>query len=123
MTLNNEGDAKKVPQETEEIITLVQQYLKLEAIDKVSVAATFLIVDGVILIFGISAVHFLSTGLVKSLSAWIGDETTAYYLMGGILLLIIIVFYLMRKTLVEGPIVRSISQSILKEDEEDGTEE
>ena len=123
MTLNNEGDARRVSKETSEIITLFQQYMKLEAIDKVSVAATFLIVGGAILIFGISAVHFLSTGLVKSLSAWIGDETTAYYLMGGILLLIIIVFYLMRKTLVERPIVRSISQSMLKEEEKDGTEE
>lgn len=123
MTWNNEGDANKVPQETEEILTLLQQYLKLEAIDKMSVAATFLIVGGVVLIFGISAVHFLSTGLVKTLSAWIGDETTAYYLMGGILLLVIVIFYLMRKTLVEGPIVRSISQSMLKEESEDGTAE
>lgn len=123
MTLNNEGDASKVPQETEEILTLVQQYLKLEAIDKVSVATTFLIVGGVIFIFGIGALFFLGTGLVKTLSAWIGNETAAYYLVGGILLLVIVVFCMMRKTLVEGPIVRSISQSILKEDEEDGTEE
>lgn len=123
MTLNNEGDAKKVPQETEEIITLVQQYLKLEAIDKLSVATTFLIVGGVVIVFALGALYFLGTGLVKTLTVWLGDETAAYYLMGGILLLFIIVFCMMRKTLVEGPIVRSFSQSILKENEEDGSEE
>ncbi len=123
MTWSNNGDANKVPQEAERIITLLQQYLKLEAIDKMSVAATFLIVGGVILVFAISAVHFLSTGLVKSLSAWIGDEIAAYYIMGGVLVLIIIVFYMNRKSWVEGPIVRSISQSMLKEVEDDETEE
>ena len=123
MTWNNEGDANRVPRETEEVISLLLKYLKLEAIDKVSVATTSLIVGGVILVFAISAVFFLSSGLVKTISGWLGDEAAANYLMGGVLLLVIFVFYLKRKTWVEGPVVRSISQSLLKEEEEDENED
>ena len=122
MTLNNEGDANRVPRETEEIVTLLLQYLKLEAIDKLSVATTSLVVGGVVLVFAISAVFFLSNGLVKTISGWLGDEAAANYLMGGVLLLIIILFYSKRKAWVEGPVVKGISQSLLKE-EEDETEE
>lgn len=122
MTLNNEGDANRVPRETEEIVTLLLQYLKLEAIDKLSVATTSLVVGGVVLVFAISAVFFLSNGLVKTISGWLGDEAAANYLMGGVLLLIIILFYSKRKAWVEGSVVKGISQSLLKE-EEDETEE
>ena len=120
--MNNEGDANRVPRETEEIVTLLLQYLKLEAIDKLSVATTSLVVGGVVLVFAISAVFFLSNGLVKTISGWLGDEAAANYLMGGVLLLIIILFYSKRKAWVEGPVVKGISQSLLKE-EEDETEE
>ena len=122
MTLNNEGDASRLPKETSELLKLLQQYMKLEAIDKLSVATTSLIVGGVILVFGVSAVFFLSTGLVKTLSNWIGSEAGAYYLMGGLLVLVILIFYLNRKTWVEQPVVRKISQSMLKEEEEDDEE-
>lgn len=119
MTLNNEGDARRVSKETSEIITLFQQYMKLEAIDKLSVATTFLIAGGVILVLAASAVYFLSMGIVKTISVWIGSEAGAYYLMGGILIIIIIIFYCKRKAWVEDPVVRRISRSMLKEEDDD----
>ena len=119
MTLNNEGNANRVPKETSEILTLFKQYMKLEAIDKLSVATTFMIAGGVILALAISAVYFLSMGLVKNISAWIGSEAGAYYLMGGVLVLLIIIFYINRKAWVENPVVRSISRSLLKEEDDD----
>lgn len=119
MMLNNEGDANRVSKETSEILTLFKQYMKLEAIDKLSVATTFLIAGGVILVLAVSAVYFLSMGLVKTISVWIGSEAGAYYLMGGILFLLIIIFYINRKAWVENPVVRRISQSMLKEEDDD----
>lgn len=95
------------------ILSLLQHYLRLEAIDKLSVATSFLIVFGVIFVLAVSAIFFLSTGAVKSLSAHIGDEAMANYIVGGVLVLMIIVFYCNRKRWVEGPVVRSISASIL----------
>jgi len=122
MTLNNEGDAKKVPQETEELLDLVKNYVKLEAIDRLSVATTFLIVGGIIVIFGVSAVFFLSLGLAKTVALWLDSEEAAYYLLGGLLLLVIIIFYRNRKAWVETPVVRQISQSFLKETPDDEEE-
>ncbi len=119
MTLNNEGDANQLPKDTEKLLELVKQYMKLEAIDKVSVAATSLIVGAVIVVLAISAVYFLCSGLAITLSTWLGSEEKAHYLMGGIIVLIIIIFYWNRKTLVENRVVRSVSQTMLKEENDE----
>lgn len=123
MTSNSsENETDRLYKETTELTDLLKQYLKLEAIDKLSVATTFLIVGGVMFIFAWCAVFFLSTGLVKSLSELLGSESAAYYLVGGVLVLILILFYLFRKSLVESHVVKGISQLILKETEDDEEE-
>ena len=119
---NNENETDRLYKETTELTDLLKQYLKLEAIDKLSVATTFLVVGGVMFIFAWCAVFFLSTGLVKSLSELLGSESAAYYLVGGVLVLILILFYLFRKSLVESHVVKGISQLILKEVEDDEEE-
>ena len=119
MTLNNTGDASRLASDSRGVLTLLMDYLKLEAIDKLSVATTFLILGGVIFALATSAVFFLSTGLVKSLSGMIGSEAGAYYVVGGLLVLVILIIYLKRKAWIEQPVVRSISQSMLKENEDE----
>ena len=98
---------------------MLVQYLKLEAIDKLSVATTFLILGGVIFALATSAIFFLSTGLVKSLSGVIGSEAGAYYVVGGLLAVVILIIYINRKAWIERPVIRNISQSMLKEDEDE----
>ena len=117
MTLNNTGDASRLANDSRGVLTLLVQYLKLEAIDKLSVATTFLILGGIIFALATSAIFFLSTGLVKSLSGLIGSEAGAYYVVGGLLALLILVIYVNRKAWIEQPVIRNISQSMLKEDE------
>ena len=117
MTLNNTGDASRLANDSRGVLTLLVQYLKLEAIDKLSVATTFLILGGIIFALATSAIFFLSTGLVKSLSGLIGSEAGAYYIVGGMLALVILVIYVNRKAWIEQPVIRNISQSMLKEDE------
>jgi hypothetical protein len=119
MTLNNRGNAGNLANDAEGVLTMLKQYMKLEAIDKLSVAATFLILGGVMFALATSAIFFLSTGVVKSVSRLIGNETAAYYLVGGVLVLVILVVYLNRKAWIERPVVKSISQSILKEETDD----
>lgn len=119
MTLNNTGDASRLADDSRGVLTLLVQYLKLEAIDKLSVATTFLILGGVILALATSAIFFLSTGLVKSLSELIGSEAGAYYVVGGLLAVVILIIYINRKAWIEQPVVRNISQSMLKEDEDE----
>ena len=117
MTLNNTGDASRLANDSRGVLTLLVQYLKLEAIDKLSVATTFLILGGIIFALATSAIFFSSTGLVKSLSGLIGSEAGAYYVVGGLLALLILVIYVNRKAWIEQPVIRNISQSMLKEDE------
>lgn len=95
------------------LLSLMLKYARLEAIDKLSVATTFLIVFGVIFVLAVSAIFFLSTGFVKTLSAYLGDEALANYIVGGILVLCIVIFYCNRKRWVEDAVVRSISASVL----------
>ena len=126
------GRKIKVPKEERELISLLCRYLKLEAVDKLTVATTFVVVALVMFALGTCALFFLSAGLVKSLSALVGDEALANYIVGGSLLLIIVVFYAFRVRLVENRVVAAISASILraeegadddKDDDEDEDEE
>jgi len=119
MTLNNTGDASRLAGDSRGVLTLLVQYLRLEAIDKLSVAATFMILGGIIFALATSAIFFLSTGLVKSLSGLIGSEAGAYYVVGGGLALLILIIYLKREVWIEQPVVKNLSQSMLKEDEDD----
>ena len=119
MTLNNTGNASRLADDSRGVLTLLVQYLRLEAIDKLSVATTFLVLGGIIFALATSSIFFLSTGLVKSLSSLIGSEAGAYYVVGGGLALLILIIYLKRKAWIEQPVVRSISQSMLKEDEDE----
>ena len=115
----------KVPREERELLTLLCRYLKLEAVDKLTVATTFVVVALVMFALGTCALFFLSSGLVKSLSAVVGDEALANYIVGGTLLVVIIVVYVFRVRLVENRVVAIISASILRaesdaaEDEEE----
>ncbi len=117
------GDKKiKLPEEERELLGLLLRYLKLEAVDKLSVATTFVVVALVMFALGTCALFFLSAGLVKSISALVGDEALANYIVGGSLLLVIVLFYAFRVRLVENRVVAAISASILRAETEEGNE-
>lgn len=116
--IRNDGHSDRLPTDLTRLLVHLEQYLKLEAIDKLSVTTTIIIVAGVIIALSTSAVFFLSTGLVKSLSSVIGNEALAHYIVGGILVLIIVVFYMNRKKWVEDRVVRNISHDILSAENE-----
>ena len=117
------GDKKiKLPEEERELLGLLARYLKLEAVDKLSVATTFVVVALVMFALGTCALFFLSAGLVKSISVLVGDEALANYIVGGSLLLVIVLFYVFRVRLVENRVVAAISASILRAETEDGNE-
>ena len=117
------GDKKiKLPKEERELLGLLSRYLKLEAVDKLSVATTFVVVALVMFALGTCALFFLSAGLVKSISVLVGDEALANYIVGGSLLLVIVLFYAFRVRLVENRVVAAISASILRAETEEGNE-
>ena len=102
----------------------LEQYLRLEIADLLSVTTSSLIVAGVVFALGTSAVFFLSTALVEALSMVVGNKALAYLIVGIVLLLIIWLFLANKKKWVEDRVVCNISESVLSEpmilgDEED----
>lgn len=61
-----------------------------------------------------SAIFFLSTGLVKSLTMLTENEMLSYYIVGGALLLLILFVYLLRKPLIENRFVKVFSRELLE---------
>lgn len=97
------------------LLVQLEKYLRLETIDKLSVATTFLVVALVVFALGTSAIFFLSTAMVEAISLMIGNSALAYLIVGVFLLLLIWIFLANKKKWVEDKIVRSMSESILNE--------
>lgn len=103
----------RVSEDVRRLAYRVERYLRLEATDRLTVVTTFVVLAAVTMALATSAIFFLSTGLVKTLTLWTGNEMVSYYAVGGVLLLMILLVFLLKKPLVENPIVRMFSDQLL----------
>jgi hypothetical protein len=92
----------------------LERYLRLEAAERLTVLSTCVVVAAVIFALATSAIFFLSTGLVKSLTLLTENEMLSYYIVGGALLLVILFVYLLRKPLIENQMVKAFSKELLE---------
>ena len=92
----------------------LERYLRLEATERLTVVTTCVVLAAVTFALATSAVFFLSTGLVKSLTLLTGSEMVSYYIVGGALVLIIVMAFLLRKWLIETPMLRMFSEQLLE---------
>lgn len=106
-------DDGKVGKDIRDLLNQIEKYLRLDAVDKMTVMLTGVIVGGISFALATSAVFFLSTGLVKSLALVIGDEIISYFAVGILLLLLMLLVSLFRKSLIENKVVRQLSASLL----------
>ena len=74
---------------------------------------TFVVLAAVTMALATSAIFFLSTGLVKTLTLLTGSDMLSYYIVGGFLVLLILLAFLLRKPLIENPFVRMFSEQLL----------
>jgi len=91
----------------------VERYLRLEATERLTLVTSYVILAAITLALATSAIFFLSTGLVKTIAVVTGNETLSYYIVGAFLLLLIVVAFLLKKPLVENPLVRMYSEQLL----------
>lgn len=96
------------------LLRTLERYLRLELTEKMTVCVSFVIISLVIFALGSSAVFFLCSGLVISLSDVLGSVALANYVVGGGLVIIICCFYFFRVPLVENRVVEVLSSSILR---------
>ncbi|MBO4673444.1 MAG: hypothetical protein J5616_03755 [Bacteroidaceae bacterium] len=92
----------------------VERYLRLAMTERLTVLTTCVVVAAVIFALATSAIFFLSTGLVKTLTLLTENEMLSYYIVGAGLLLIILIVYLLRKPLIENQFVKMFSRELLE---------
>ena len=91
----------------------IERYLRLEATERLTVLTTYVFLVAIVFALATSAIFFLSTGVVKSLAALIGNETASYYIVGGLLVLLILLAILLKRPLIEAHIVKKYSKKLL----------
>jgi len=74
---------------------------------------SFVLLAAVTFALATSAIFFLSTGLVKTLTVWTENEMLSYYIVGGVLVLLILLAFLLKKPLIENPLVKMFSEQLL----------
>lgn len=106
--------AHTIAEDVRRVAYRLERYLRLEATERLTVVTTFVVLAAVTMALATSAIFFLSTGLVKTLTLATGSEMLSYYIVGGALLLIVLVAFLLRKPLIENPLVRMYSEQLLE---------
>ncbi|MCH5174795.1 MAG: hypothetical protein J1F40_02795 [Prevotellaceae bacterium] len=109
-----QGNASMVGSDLRGLLGRVERYLRLEATDKATVLGTGIVLGAVAFALVMSSIYFLGTGVVKSLTLLTGSEMASYYCVGGGLLLLVVLLFLCRKSLIEKPILRSLSKKLLE---------
>lgn len=111
--MRKQGDSRMVGSDLRSLLCRLERYLRLEATDKATVLGTGIVLGAVAFALVMSSIYFLGTGVVKSLTLLTGSEMASYYYVGIGLLLIVIILFLCRKSLIEKPLLRSLSGKIL----------
>ena len=106
----NENTSESIIADIKEYITIQKEYWKLDAIEKLSLIASFCII--VLLCMGafFFAFAYFSVALVFVFEEMLGNFIPALFVVCGINLLIIALIILFRRNLFFSPMVRLISK-------------
>ena len=107
------GTSNRIGDDIRKVAYRLERYLRLEATERLTMVTTFVVLAAVTMALATSAIFFLSTGLVKTLTLLTENEMLRYYIVGGTLLLIVLLAFLLRKPLIENPLVKMYSEQLL----------
>lgn len=99
------------------LLRLLERYVRLEAVDKLSLVLSFALIAGVVFALGVMTVFCLVQGLVDAINAQIGNLAYSYFIVAGGLLLIIILFCLLRNKIVVNPVVSFFAKRFFPDEE------
>ena len=94
---------------------LVQRYAKLEIVEHLSYVLTIFILGGILFALCSVAVYCFCMWLVTVLEAQIGNLALSYAIVGLILLVIGLIVFLLRKTLISAPLIKSLMKEMFEE--------
>ena len=113
MTDMSTGISNRIGDDLRKLAYRLEKYLRLEATERLTMLTTFVVLAAVTMALATSAIFFLSTGLVKTLTLLTDNEMLSYYIVGVALLLIVLLAFLLRRPLIENPLVRMFSEQLL----------
>jgi len=96
---------------------LVQQYAKLEMVDKLTFVLTILIVGGVLV--GLCTIAIFCMYIVAKIEQGTGNLALSYAIVGFVLLFIAFLVFLLRKALVTRPIITSLMKEFFEKQDFD----
>ena len=100
--------------ESKRLWGLVQQYAKLEMVDKLTFILTILIVGGVLVGLCTIAIFCFSMFFFSFLEHFTGSLALSYAIVGLCLLVLAVIVLLLRKSLVTRPIISSLMKEFFE---------
>lgn len=112
---NQQTNLQSTMDEGKRLWDLVQQYAKLELVDKLTFILTILIVGGIVLALGAIAIYCFSMFVVTQLAESTGNLALSYSIVGLALLVIAFIVIQLRATLVTKPVIKSLLKEFFHE--------
>jgi hypothetical protein len=118
---------EQIISKAEELTSHVEEYVsnhihtaKLSVAEKTSKIASLLIAAVIIAALFVFFLFFSGIALALTLSKWTHDPVSGYLLVAGIYLLIAIVVLVMKRKILQIPIMNSLLQQLFKNNAENG---
>lgn len=106
-------------QEVKQYVNLQRDYVKLELVEKLTILGTSLLLVLILIILGIIALFYLSFTLAYILEPLVGSLKGSFAIITGMIILLIIGIVVMRKRLIEKPLVNFLANLLLEEEDEE----
>ena len=110
----SEKDNNTARTQANKMFSLLADYMKLEAVDVMTVTVTVGVAFVVLCVFFGAGILCLAWALSSLLSSMVGSATGGYALTGVLLILIGLGFWMARKALLENLIMRFVAQVVAR---------
>lgn len=109
-----DSDLNKTIDDGKRLFRIMRRYLKLEAIDWITVVLSIFIVTSTIIILGVNVIFYTCMGLANCLTEITGDIALSYFIIAVALAVIAALVYLFRHRLITQPILRTLVKNMLE---------
>lgn len=104
--------------ELKRYIQLQFEYTKVEAVEKITILLSTLLVVGLVIALSLVVLFYLCFALAYALEPVLGSLALSFVLVSAIYILLIVLLVIFRKKIIVNPLVRFLSRLFLKNDEE-----
>lgn len=104
--------------EIKKYFTLQIDYVKLTALEKLTIILSAMAFVGVVLVLSACILFYLSSALVALISTWIDCIWGANLIVGGVILILLLVVISLKKRLIIDPVAKFITKLFMNPPQE-----